>query len=104
MNEEELTRIRSAFYTFAQAVSEQMQHFIDVVTPVMGQLYNAMYSKYLEEGAVYGESHEGMMRWMDDLAEIRRHEQSIEEIRQRHWFIADTKRMIQKSKANQQER
>jgi len=92
MNQKQLVEIEKAFSAIGETLVEKMERLL----PTAQRFYDAVYAQYLEEGAIYGESHEGVMRWIEDLAEIDRHRQAIEEIKMRHWIIADTKRMIKK--------
>lgn len=36
------------------------------------RIYDTMYAAYIADGAIYGESQEGMLRWMEELREIAR--------------------------------
>lgn len=38
-------------------------------------LYNAVHGEYTSQGAIYGQTHEGMMRWWREVAEIYRSSQ-----------------------------
>lgn len=94
MSDQRILDAQRAILEFGQIVAEQMQTLKTLIIPVMVQLYDGIYSEYLKAGAIYGESHSGLLQWLADLGEINRHQQIIEEIKLRHWVIASTKQML----------
>ena len=73
---------------FIDAVMQAVCITAEQVMPIIQQIYDMMYAKYLEAGAPYGESPEGLSRWMDEIAEIRQMEMRIEEIASHHAALA----------------
>lgn len=54
--------IVNAFADFHEAMQPQ----IAAANEVSRTLYNVYYAQYLSAGAPYGETHEGLLRWMDE--------------------------------------
>ena len=57
------------------------------------ELYDEMCREYVTQGAIYGQTHEGLMRWVKEVAEIYRSGQEALFWRQRHLAKMD-KQMI----------
>lgn len=55
------TSIVNAFADFHEAMQPQ----IDAANEVSRILYDAYYTQYLSAGAPYGETHEGLLRWVE---------------------------------------
>lgn len=94
MNEETKKQVREA----CSIVYKTIFDFVEVAMPMVWNFSNLLYGKYLESGAIYGETYEGFICWLNDIAEIQRHQQAIEEIKMRHWMIGDFKRMLVEKK------
>ena len=82
--------ITTLFDSFA-SVARQI---VDLTVPAMKQFIDALYAKYLEAGAPYGETQAGMLRWMDELAQVRRMEMEIERIISQHQGLAYFRRKL----------
>ena len=62
----QIQEIANAFSSLCEALSLV---FVEV-TKTVQKLYDTFYALYLERGAIYGETHDGMMRWYDALHAI----------------------------------
>ena len=51
----------------------------------------------------YGDSQEGLLRWMEDMGKIRQHEAEIERIRQHHQNLIDFRRIGEEIRARRRE-
>jgi len=89
--------LAKAFQAIAEAIKPAFEAALKVVQAVSDVVYNA----YLEDGAIYGESHEGMMRWMKERGEIARLRQQAERIEQHQEMIRDFKQMLAKKRGEQ---
>lgn len=49
------------------AFSQSMEQVSNIAIQTANKLYSAIYNIYLVSGAKYGENHEGMMRWYEEL-------------------------------------
>lgn len=88
---------------FTVAVSEFGQKLVDTFRPVaerfiaMGQeIYDSMYALYVADGAIYGETQEGMLRWMEELNEIARLRSEAQYMEDRHAMLRDFKPTVNK--------
>ena len=92
-----------AFAEFAQhfqvamaPIAQHMQMIMDQVSIVWRErIYPQIHAAYLANGAPYGDTNDGLLRWMRDMGEVRRHLDAIEAIRTRQWAIADFRRQLQ---------
>lgn len=82
-------------------VAEAGQIILDILQPVadrfiaMGQeIMDTMYAAYVADGAIYGETQEGMLRWMEELNEIARLRSEAQRMEDHHAMLRDFKRKI----------
>src|SRR5436309_1264092 len=75
----------------AEALQRAMTSIVEVMQPIMqtvvtlwGNIYSTLHNTYLEQGAIYGDSEEGMMRWLKECGEAARHRMEAERIEQYH--------------------
>lgn len=78
-----------AIQELAQALVEALQPLMDAIIDACKKLYDAVYAEYRERGAIYGDTHEGMMRWVEELTTIVRLRQEAEYLEQRHQMLAE---------------
>jgi len=90
----------------AEALDNLMDGMVSYVTqlsqlvlPVVKQWYDAIYGHYLEAGAPYGETQEGCLRWMEDLAKVQQMEMEIERIISHHQGLAYLRKRIAEKRA-----
>jgi hypothetical protein len=57
-------------------------------------MYAAVYGEYVAHGAIYGETDEGFLRWLEEIGEINRLEAKAQRIRQQHEDLADFRRLV----------
>ncbi len=85
----------------ARATAEQLcagfKEVIERIMPAARQLSETLRATYIEAGAPYGDTHEGMMRWMDECNEAAALETRAESIRQHHLLLADMRKQLKKS-------
>lgn len=86
---------------FTIVVSEFGHQILDILQPVaerfvqMGQeIYDTLYAAYVADGAIYGETQDGMLRWMEERNQIARLRSEADYIEQRQGMIRDFKRMV----------
>lgn len=54
--------LAQAFDDFAAAMRPTVEQCVDAIRP----LYDAIHAQYIAEGGIYGDTHEGMMRWLEE--------------------------------------
>lgn len=86
--------------SFIESISEMMDKLaasvssiIQQIMPIVQQVYQAMNLRYQEAGAPYGDTHEGLMRWMHDMGEISRKQQEIARILQYHEMLVGARKL-----------
>ena len=72
----------------AQSMSDILTPAIEGVSKAAESLHNAFQEEYRRAGSPYGHSHEGLMRWVKEMGEIKRLENEADRIRQRHFLLA----------------
>lgn len=60
---EKVQDIADTFTNAFGAALAKMQPDLQAISQALRPLYNHVYDAYLREGAPYGETHEGFMRW-----------------------------------------
>lgn len=82
-----------------QTLAEALQPVFKEVCTVIQAVNDALYAAYLKDGAIYGETQEGMLRWMKERGEIERLKMEAERLEQRQEMIRDFKRMLAKKRS-----
>jgi hypothetical protein len=65
-------RLAQSFVRFGRALGAGMAAFFEQVTPLAGRLYAALWDAYRNAGAPYGETSEGLNRWVQEQVESMR--------------------------------
>ena len=60
--DDQIQGIVAAFSEMAAVIEGRFR----VVMPAIQQLYDAFRANYKDDGAVYGDTHDGMMRWLSE--------------------------------------
>ena len=84
-----------------QAIAEAMKPAFEATMKVAQAVNDVIYNAYLEDGAIYGKSHDGMMRWMKERGEIARLRQQAEHLEQHQEMIRDFKQMLAEKRGEQ---
>lgn len=87
---ERISRLVKVFGDFVDALRPKLQPIMELAE----KFYAATMQAYREAGAIYGDTPEGMMRWLGELNEVARHEREIERIKQHHEMLADFRRQL----------
>ncbi len=80
--------LTQAFATIQPGLESFWRVWRDEIVPRVHQAY-------LDAGAPYGDTHDGLMRWLRDESEVLRHQQQIDHIRQRQQMVADFRRALE---------
>ncbi len=59
-------------YQGVPSFAESIKPAVDAVLDISQKVDSAMHTAYLEDGAIDGDTHEGLMRWMNERGEIAR--------------------------------
>ena len=89
MTEEQAQAIQEAFNTIAEFIRDAW----NAVVEAMQKVYAWFHDRYTEAGAIYGDTHEGMLRWYRELATIARLRQEADAIEQRHGMLVAIQQM-----------
>lgn len=101
----EMERITEAFRVkvvepimeFAEGITKAMLPAMEAFAEAAKGIYTAVYGEYVACGAIYGETDEGFIRWLEEIGEINRLETKAQRLRQQHEDLADFKRMVKKN-------
>lgn len=93
--QEAIKQINATFASINQQIAQEptftaaLERFASATKPVFEEtlkiarhVCDVMYQAYLEDGAIYGESHDGLMRWMNELSEAKNLRAKAERIEQ----------------------
>lgn len=84
-----------------QSIAEILQPAFKPVVEVMGKINKIVWNAYLADGAIYGETQEGFLRWLKEGSKIERLQREAEQIEQRQANIRDFKEMLARKRAKQ---
>lgn len=65
----DVEQMRDAILAFGRAVSTQMAPVLQQLGMAMQALYDAVWQAYQDAGSPYGETDEGLRRWMKELSD-----------------------------------
>ncbi len=80
----------------APAIVEALRPAMEAFAEAAKGMYAAVYSEYVACGAIYGETDEGFLRWLEEIGEVSRLENAAQRIRQRHEDLADLRQTLRK--------
>ena len=89
MTENQAQAIQEVFNTVADFIRDAWNTIVEA----MQEVYDWFHDRYTEAGAIYGDSHEGMLRWYGELATIARLRQEADVIEQRHGMLVAFQQM-----------
>jgi hypothetical protein len=92
MEEAELERVRRAFTEYGQLLRGTVTPEIERIVALIQQVVDSLRSAYLAAGATYGDTDDGMLRWLNELGELARCRARIEELRQQQEMPAILRR------------
>jgi len=80
---EAMAHIAQVFARFVDGFQESVCFFLDTRLAILKELvdnviqaitpiYEAVFQSYRDQGAIYGDTHEGLMRWLRELSETER--------------------------------
>jgi hypothetical protein len=71
-----------------KAIVEALQPVMDAIMEAARTLYAWAQECYREAGAIYGDDHDGLMRWWNEILQIARLEREAQDLRDRHTALA----------------
>lgn len=80
-----------------QKIIDGMVEFHGDLIATGQRIYDTMYAAYIADGAIYGESQEGMLRWMEELREIARLRSEAQRLEDHHAMLRDFKEATNKA-------
>lgn len=95
--EETVPALTGLFTEMRQAV----QPIIESTLEIAQKVSDAVRTAYIEDGAIYGDTHEGLMRWLNERGEINRLRNEAERIEQHQAAVRDFKHIILKKAVTQ---
>lgn len=84
MASEQWDQMAAILDKFFADVSQQLDVLWRAMQPLVDAVYEHTYNQYRLAGMPYGDNHDGLIQWLDDLAEIRKHEAAAQRIRDAH--------------------
>ena len=69
MEQNEMQSTMNALADVVNNFAVAMRPTLERISVAIRPLYDAIRAQYVAEGAIYGDTHEGMMRWMDERGE-----------------------------------
>ncbi len=106
MSEEEqpIQTLSRALSLWASNVAQVVNQTVKAIMPILEAIRDALWEAYRQDGMPYGDSQEGLLRWMEDMGKIRQHEAEIERIRQHHQNLIDFRRIGEEVRARRKDR
>ena len=91
MSEYDWSRLSEVMTTFLQGWAAEMT---EVILPAIEKVMEAVHEDYVEQGAIYGNTTDGMLRWMRELAEADKYIIRAAYIQQRHQMLREFKEKL----------
>ena len=66
----------------------------EVILPAVEKVMDAVHEGYIEQGAIYGDTTPGMLRWMRELSEANKYLIRAAYIQQRHQMLREFKEKL----------
>ena len=86
--------LEAAAEAMTEILRRKIEHALEVVMPAVEKVYGAVHEDYVEQGAIYGDTSEGMLRWVRELAEADRLAIRAAYAHQRHQMLRDFKEKL----------
>lgn len=86
------------FDVFMKELLEAVQPVLENVSAAIKKVYAAIYQDYVDSGAIYGESHEGFMRWLGEISEAASLRAKSDRILEHHQDMKDFKNMLERNR------
>jgi hypothetical protein len=86
---EDLQKIANGATEFGQIVLDILRPISDRFVAMGQEIMDAMYAAYVADGAIYGETREGMLRWMEETNEIARLRGEAQRMEDHHTILRD---------------
>jgi len=94
MDVKTLVKFEEAVYDAAQTIANTFCPIWKDLSVRCQELYDIIFSSYLKADAPYGETHDGMMRWLRELGEIERMKWEIAKIESDHRCLANLRAKV----------
>lgn len=89
--------LRKTLSGFMENIASTFQPIAENLSVAFKGIHDAIYLSYLEAGAPYGETDDGMYRWLKEVNEIYRMKREIERIRSHHEMLATLRQKVKKN-------
>jgi hypothetical protein len=83
-------QLEEAMNTFARSLQPVMRSMVEIITKVAETVHTA----YIEDGAIYGDTETGLMRWIEEKRKIARLRTEADELEQYHEGLKVFKRHL----------
>ena len=80
--------------TFMTELGKAVRPVFDATLQMAQHIREVVHQAYVDDGAIYGDTHEGLMRWMNERSEIERLRAQAERIEQYQDSVRSFKRML----------
>ena len=90
-------------HDFFQRVGKALQPTFEAYLKLAQDIHDALHTAYLEDGAIYGDTHEGLMRWLEECGKINRLRAEAERLEQYHEGMRQFKQRLIESREHKTE-
>jgi hypothetical protein len=91
--------LREAFEQVGEVIQTFSNTIVPAVMPVLTTVHTVMRDIYLEAGAPYGDTPEGLVQWIDDMSTVRRLQAEAEAIVEKHRQLVSDREFWQNVRA-----
>jgi len=88
--------VKASMGIFAKTFTETLEPALKELGQAAVALYNAMWDTYIEHGAIYGETNEGMIRWYEEQGKAaqQRQTENNERARAEYEYLASIEKKV----------
>ena len=88
--EHTMPALTNLFNTIGQALTPAIESTLVIVE----RIGDALHTAYVEDGAIYGDTQEGLQRWLRECTEINRLRMQADRLEQHQAMVRDFKRSL----------
>lgn len=90
--------LEAAAEVMGELLRRKIEYALEVVMPAVEKVYGAVHEDYVAQGAIYGDTPNGMLRWMRELSEANKLLIRAAYIQQRHRMLRDFKAELERKR------
>lgn len=93
-NKIDFEQTKEALITVGTLAVEAIANTIKQIYPALEIIYEGIWMEYRTAGMPYGETDDGLLRWVKEIGEVKRSQLEAKRILQHHQMLADLRHKL----------